>query len=161
MKDNMKRFSNFFFLDDWKLLGAYIVIRNGTIVWKHGPYCWYFRLNLKHLENISKEPKMMAFLLGENNFEAVLTTFCCYDYRATLLFFPYIKEKWVSDIDLSSNYLLHIMLTISKVFTILCLLCLCGNREYPGSFQNKSVSSFFKWVSKYILFMVKKKAFLE
>ena len=30
------------------------------------------------------------------------------------------------------------MLTISKVFTILCLLCLCGNREYPGSFQNKS-----------------------
>ena len=33
------------------------------------------------------------------------------------------------------------MLTISKVFTILCLLCLCGNREYPGSFQNKPVSS--------------------
>ena len=38
------------------------------------------------------------------------------------------------------------MLTISKVFTILCLLCLCGNREYPGSFQNKSVSSSFKYV---------------
>ena len=33
------------------------------------------------------------------------------------------------------------MLIISKVFTILCLLCLCGNREYPGSFQNKAVSS--------------------
>ena len=37
------------------------------------------------------------------------------------------------------------MLTISKVFTILCLLSLCGNKEYPGSFKNKSVSSSFKW----------------
>ena len=37
------------------------------------------------------------------------------------------------------------------MFTILCLLCLCGNKEYPGSFQNKSVSSPFKWVPKYIL----------
>ena len=27
-----------------------IVIRNGKIVGKHGPYCWYFRLNLKSLE---------------------------------------------------------------------------------------------------------------
>ena len=49
------------------------------------------------------------------------------------------------------------MLTISKVFTILCLLCLCENRKYPGSFQNKSVSSSFKWVSKYILFLDKMK----
>ena len=31
------------------------------------------------------------------------------------------------------------------------LLCLCGNREYPGSFQNKLVSSYFKWVLKSIL----------
>ena len=29
------------------------------------------------------------------------------------------------------------MLTFSKVATTLCLLCLCGNREYPGSFENK------------------------
>ena len=36
------------------------------------------------------------------------------------------------------------MLIISKVFTILCLLCLCGNREYPGSFQNKAVRSYFE-----------------
>ena len=74
------------------------------------------------------------------------------------------------------NYLSHIslVLTISKVFTILCLLCLCGNREYPCSFQNKSVSSSFKWVPivignglttksydyivpRYILFMAKLK----
>ena len=33
------------------------------------------------------------------------------------------------------------MLIINKVFTILCLLGLCGNREYPGSSQNKAVSS--------------------
>ena len=36
------------------------------------------------------------------------------------------------------------MLNISKVFTILCLLCLYENREYPGSFQNESVSSSFR-----------------
>ena len=41
------------------------------------------------------------------------------------------------------------MLTISRVFSIVCLLCLCGKREYPGSFQNKSVSSSFKCVSKW------------
>ena len=39
-------------------------------------------------------------------------------------------------------------LLISKVFTILCLLCLYGNREYPGSFKNKSLSSSFKSVPK-------------
>ena len=27
------------------------------------------------------------------------------------------------------------------MFTILCLLCLCRNREYPGNFQNKTVIS--------------------
>ena len=55
------------------------------------------------------------------------------------------------------------MLTISKVFTILCLFCLC--KEYPGSFQNKLVSSSLKWVHRYILFLAKLKregrAFLE
>ena len=43
-----------------------IVIRNGKIVWKHGPYCWYFRLNLKYLEWPSrayiKQRKMVAFV---------------------------------------------------------------------------------------------------
>ena len=38
-----------------------------------------------------------------------------------------------------------------------CLFCLYGNREYPGSFQNKLVSSSFKWVPKYILFLTKLK----
>ena len=49
------------------------------------------------------------------------------------------------------------MLTISKVFTIICLLCLCENWEYPSSFQNKSVSSSFKWVPKYIRLLAKLK----
>ena len=49
------------------------------------------------------------------------------------------------------------MLTISKMFTILCLLWLCGNKEYPSSYQNKSVSSSFRSVPNYILFLVKLK----
>ena len=55
--------------------------------------------------------------------------------------------------------LLHIALmsTISKVFTIFCQLCLCWNREYPGSFQNKSVSASFKRGSKHILCLAKLK----
>ena len=48
------------------------------------------------------------------------------------------------------------MLTICKVLTIIYLFCPCGNREYPGSFQNKSVSS-FKLMPKYILFLAKLK----
>ena len=31
------------------------------------------------------------------------------------------------------------------------------NREHPGNFQNKSVSSPFNWVSRYILFLAKLK----
>ena len=31
------------------------------------------------------------------------------------------------------------------------------NKEHPGDFQNKSVSSAFNWVSRYILFLVKLK----
>ena len=49
------------------------------------------------------------------------------------------------------------MLTISKVFTSICILYLCGNREYPASFQNKSVGSSFKWLPKYIMFLAKLK----
>ena len=31
----------------------------------------------------------------------------------------------------------------------------CGNREHPGNFQNKLVSSPFNWVSRYFLFLAK------
>ena len=49
------------------------------------------------------------------------------------------------------------MLTIRKVFTSICILYLCGNREYPASFQNKSVGSSFKWLPKHIMFLAKLK----
>ena len=48
-------------------------------------------------------------------------------------------------------------MTITKVFTFPCLLCLCGNKEYPLSFQNKKVSLSFKLVPMYILFLAKLK----
>ena len=63
-----------------------IVVRNGKIAWKHGPYCWYFRLNLKYLRSpyrayikTAKNGDFSEKLLSENDFEAVLATFCCCD----------------------------------------------------------------------------------
>ena len=66
-----------------------IVVRNGKIVWKHRPYCWYLCLNLKCLRwpyrtyiKIAKNGNFRQELLGENDFETVLVTFCCYDHGA-------------------------------------------------------------------------------
>ena len=66
-----------------------IVIRNGRIVWKHGLFCWYFGLSLKYLEwpyreyiKTAKNGDFCEELLSENDFEAVLTTFYCYDHGA-------------------------------------------------------------------------------
>ena len=63
-------------------------IRNEK-VWKHGPYCWYFRLNLKYLGWPYREYIITAInggyweeLFYENYFEAVLATFCCCDHGA-------------------------------------------------------------------------------
>ena len=47
----------FEFSQDFSLIVAWvyhkmyyiIVIKNGKIVWKHRPYCWYFRFNFKYL----------------------------------------------------------------------------------------------------------------
>ena len=57
------------------------------IVWKYEPHCWYFCLNLKYWRwpytEYIKTAKNTGFceeLLCENDFEAVLTTFCCYEY---------------------------------------------------------------------------------
>ena len=68
-----------------------IVIRNGKIVWKHGPYCCYFHLNLKYLGwpyrefiKTAEDGWFCGKLLNENDFEAVLATFCCYDYGRSL-----------------------------------------------------------------------------
>ena len=57
------------------------------IVWKHGHYCWYFRLNLKYLgwpyRECMKTAENGGFceeFLNKSDFEAVLATFWCYDY---------------------------------------------------------------------------------
>ena len=62
----------------------------GKIIWKHEPYCLFFRLNLKYMgwsyKEYNKTAKNNGFceeLLCENDFEAVLATFCCYDYGAS------------------------------------------------------------------------------
>ena len=64
-----------------------IVIRNGKLVWKHGLYCWYFRLNVKYLELLyrayiiwAKNVHFYVELPSGNDFETVLVTFCCYDH---------------------------------------------------------------------------------
>ena len=58
------------------VLHHFIVIRNGKIVRKHGPYCWYFRLNLKYLGwphrayiKTAKNGNFSEELLSENDFE--------------------------------------------------------------------------------------------
>ena len=73
----------------FKLLFKNIVITNGKIVWKHGPYCWHFCFNLKYLGwpyrayiKTAKNGDFCEELLNENDFEAVLATFCCYDHGA-------------------------------------------------------------------------------
>ena len=72
-----------------KTVNHSIVIRNGKIVWRHGPYCWYFHLNLKYLGwpyrayiKTGKNGQFCEELLSENDVEAVLSTFCCYDHGA-------------------------------------------------------------------------------
>ena len=72
-----------------ELVSPNIVIKNGKIVWKHGPFCWYFCLNVKYLGwpyrayiKTVKNGNFCEELLSENGFEAVLATFYCYDHGA-------------------------------------------------------------------------------
>ena len=64
---------------------------------------------------------------------------CLLEILARFLFF-----SW----QIKMSNLLHVglILIISKVFNILCLLCLCRNWEYLGNCQNEAVTSklFFK-----------------
>ena len=65
-------------------------MRNEKIVYKHGPYFWNFHLNF--LQNLgwpykaciktAKNGDFCGELLSENDFDAVLATFCCYDHGA-------------------------------------------------------------------------------
>ena len=67
------------------------------------------------------------------------------------------RLEWTS-IDLSSK------LSLTSGDNVNCYQCSssysfsdCGNNEHPGNFQNKSVSSPFNWVSRFILFLTNKK----
>ena len=75
------------FIIKFKQSSRGIVIRNGKIVWKLGPYCWYFPLNLTYLgwpyrayTKTGKNGNICEELLSKNDFEAVLATSCCYDH---------------------------------------------------------------------------------
>ena len=68
-----------------EIIDMLIVIKNGNIVWKHGPYCSYLPLNLKYLGwpyrtyiKTAKNGDLCEEYLGENDFETDLATFCCY-----------------------------------------------------------------------------------
>ena len=52
-----------------------------------------------------------------------------------------IQARFMFQIKMSNLLHVGLILINSKVFTILCLLCLCRNREYLGNFQNKTVIS--------------------
>ena len=101
-------------------------------------------------------------LIYEKTYLAVHYTEGCFcqfvDRKVVGLMLTYFKYYLLSgDASQVSVFSLHMTkmskqhrftITITKVLTILCLLCLCGNREYPGSFRNKSVSSYLKWATQ-------------
>ena len=73
----------------FQCLHLIIVIRSRMIVWKHRPYYWYFCLNINNLRwsyrgyiKTAKNGNFCEELLRKNVFEAVLTTFFCYDVSA-------------------------------------------------------------------------------
>ena len=64
-----------------------IVIRYGMTVWKRSPNCWCFLLNLEYpglpyraYIKTAKNDNFCEELLSENNIDAVLATFCCFDH---------------------------------------------------------------------------------
>ena len=64
--------------------GHTIIVRNGKIVWKQGPYYWCFRLNLKCLG----WPYRAYIKVAKNDFEAVFSHF--------LLLWPWCQVFWGS-----------------------------------------------------------------
>ena len=60
-------------------------------------------------------------------------------------------------IDLSSRFSLTCGSKVNYYKSLHHSIPTRGNREHPGNFQNKSVSSPFNWVSRYILFLAKLK----
>ena len=64
--------------------------------------------------------------LWKNIFSSFIT--CLLEIQTRFLFFP-------RQLKTSSLLQVGLILIISKMFTILCLLCLCRNREYPGNLK--------------------------
>ena len=149
--------------------------------------CSYLSFSIHKIHQNTKKGGFCEELLSENDSEAVLNNFCCYEYGAnteevqkvrtrTLLLLLELCQFTLKQLILKRHLwkntfssllpacwrykpgfsffpnkmsnLLHVglILIIGKVFTMLCLLCLCKNREYPGNFENKTVISnlFFK-----------------
>ena len=58
-----------------------IVIRNEKVVWKHGPLEHKISgVAVQNIHQTNKKQWVCEELLSENDFEAVLAAFCCYDY---------------------------------------------------------------------------------
>ena len=77
-----KQSLNFWIWQGSQYASVTIVIRNGKIVWKHGPCCWYLGWPCRVSIKTAKNGEFCEELRSENDFEAVLATFCCYDYGA-------------------------------------------------------------------------------
>ena len=74
-----------------------IVTRNGKVIWKHGPYYWYFCLNLKYLgwPYTAKNGDFCEELRSETNFEAVLA-FCVVMTMVPRLFWGSSDDRYKS-----------------------------------------------------------------
>ena len=115
------------------------------------------KTTLRLFQSISVAMNMVPMLLRQFR---RLAQGHCWSYANSLkqLIYSYTYEKTFSSLSpaywrykpglffswqIKMSNLLHVglILIISKVFNILCLLCLCRNREYRGNFENKTVIS--------------------
>ena len=117
------------------LLHLTIVIRTGKIVWKYGPCCWYFRLNVKYLGwpyrayiKTAKNGDFSEEVLSENDFEAVLATFCCYDHGAKAS--EAVQKITIDQKEYRKCSLCIIIFWIAKIYLSFRLLCLGSNSSY-------------------------------
>ena len=88
-------------------------------------HCWSYAKSLKQL--------ILKLHLWKNSLLAVYYLLY-WRYKPGFSFFCW-------KIKMSNLLHVELILIISKVFTILCLFCLCTNREYTGNFQNQTVIS--------------------
>ena len=90
-----------------------IAIRNRKIVWKHGPYCWYFHLNLKYLDGRTKHTSKQQkrwLLCGIGSWKWLWS---CFSHFLSL--WPWNQRFWGSSKDCYRSK------RVSQV--LLCLMC--------------------------------------